>query len=173
MAEIAAKLVVGDPTSKVDMGPLARADLRDKIEGQIGQTIAQGARVLTGGGRAAERGYFVQPTVLAGCRPEMTAFQEETFGPVLPVMRVRDADHAVEVANASPYGLGAAIWTSDPAAGEAIATRLETGGAFINGMTHSDPRLPFGGVKSSGYGRDLGRFVLAELVNIKTIWRPD
>jgi succinate-semialdehyde dehydrogenase/glutarate-semialdehyde dehydrogenase len=163
---------VGEPTSSVDMGPLARADLREKVEMQVQSALAGGARLLTGGNRPLERGFFYRPTVLAGCTPDMAVFREETFGPVLPMMRVRNLDHALQIANQSIYGLSAAVWTRDDAASEYAASKLETGGVFVNGMTHSDPRIPFGGVKASGYGRDLGRFILRDLCNIKTLWKP-
>jgi succinate-semialdehyde dehydrogenase/glutarate-semialdehyde dehydrogenase len=168
---LADKIVVGDPTASVDMGPLAREDLREKVEMQVQSALAGGARLLTGGNRPFERGYFYRPTVLAECQPDMGVFREETFGPVLPIMRVRDIDHALHIANQSIYGLSAAVWTNDDAIAEYAASRLETGGVFVNGMTHSDPRIPFGGIKASGYGRDLGRFILNDLCNIKTLWK--
>jgi acyl-CoA reductase-like NAD-dependent aldehyde dehydrogenase len=172
VAALADAVRVGDPTTSVDMGPLARADLREKVEMQVQSALADGARLLRGGNRPLERGFFYRPTVLAACTPDMAVFREETFGPVLPMMRVRDIDHALQIANQSLYGLSAAVWTRDDAAAEYASSKLETGGVFVNGMTHSDPRIPFGGIKASGYGRDLGRFILRDLCNIKTLWKP-
>jgi succinate-semialdehyde dehydrogenase/glutarate-semialdehyde dehydrogenase len=172
VASLADTIVVGDPTSSVDMGPLAREDLREKVGAQVESALAAGAELLAGANRPFKRGYYYRPTVLARCTPDMAVFREETFGPVLPIMRVRDIDHALQVANQSVYGLSAAVWTSNDATAEYVAARLETGSVFVNGMTHSDPRIPFGGIKSSGYGRDLGRFILRDLSNIRTLWKP-
>jgi succinate-semialdehyde dehydrogenase/glutarate-semialdehyde dehydrogenase len=136
----------------------------------VRESVAMGARVLTGGRVLEGRGYFYQPTVLTNVREEMPVFTEETFGPVAAVLRVGDADDAVRVANDSAYGLGASLWTRDAALGEALARRIESGSVFINGMVASDPRLPFGGIKRSGYGRELSSFGIHEFVNIQTIW---
>src|SRR5207245_9282527 len=149
-------LGVGDPMDpKTQIGPLARRDLLDTLERQVDESVRAGARVLTGGERLSGKGYFFRPTVLTNVRRDMPAFREETFGPVAAVVRVRDADEAVRVANDSAYGLGAAIWTRDAALGERLARRLESGRVIVKGMVASDPRLPFGGIKRSGYGRDL------------------
>ena len=126
--------------------------------------------MLTGGERIAGRGFFYRPTVLVDVTDDMPVFKEETFGPVAAVVRVRDADEAVRVANDSQYGLGANLWTRDTALGESLARRIESGSVFINGMVASDPRLPFGGVKRSGYGRELSTFGIREFTNIQTIW---
>src|SRR5712692_5869049 len=164
-------LKIGDPIdAATQIGPLARADLRDALERQVEESVRMGARVLTGGERAPGKGYFYKPTVLADVTEDMPVFKEETFGPVAAVLRVRDADHAVRVANDSAYGLGASLWTRDTALGEALARKIESGSVFINGMVASDPRLPFGGVKRSGYGRELSSFGIHEFVNIQTIW---
>jgi succinate-semialdehyde dehydrogenase/glutarate-semialdehyde dehydrogenase len=157
-----------DPTTQI--GPLARADLRETLERQVRDSVRMGARVLTGGERGAGKGWYYQPTVLAGVTEDMPVFKEETFGPVAAVLRVRDADDAVRVANDSAYGLGASVWTRDLKLGEALARRIESGAVFVNGMVASDPRLPFGGVKRSGYGRELSEFGIREFVNIQTIW---
>jgi succinate-semialdehyde dehydrogenase/glutarate-semialdehyde dehydrogenase len=171
LVENARSIQVGDPGDEgVAMGPMAREDLRASLEGQLRRSVAEGAGIATGGRRIGERGWFFEPTVITGCTTDTTAFREETFGPLAAVMRVRDADHAVEVANASQYGLGGNLWTGDVERGIALARRIETGGVFVNGMTHSDPRLPFGGVKRSGYGRELSVFGIREFVNVKTIW---
>jgi acyl-CoA reductase-like NAD-dependent aldehyde dehydrogenase len=164
-------LAVGDPMDpNTKVGPLARRDLRDTLERQVDASVRAGARPLTGGERLSGKGYFFRPTVLASVTPDMPAFREETFGPVAAVVRVRDADEAVRVANDSAYGLGAAIWTRDERLGERLARRVESGSVFINGMVASDPRLPFGGVKRSGYGRELSAFGAREFTNIQTIW---
>ena len=164
-------LVVGDPLDpKTQIGPLARRDLLETLERQVEDSVRMGARVLTGGERIAGKGYYYRPTVLADVTPDMPVFQQETFGPVAAVLRVRDADDAVRVANDSAYGLGASLWTRDVAMGERLARRIESGSVFINGMVASDPRLPFGGVKRSGYGRELSAFGIREFTNVQTIW---
>jgi succinate-semialdehyde dehydrogenase/glutarate-semialdehyde dehydrogenase len=164
-------LVVGDPMDpQTQIGPLARRDLLDTLERQVDGSLRAGARVLTGGERVAGKGYFFRPTVLANVTAEMPAFREETFGPAAAVVRVRDADEAVRVANDSAYGLGASIWTRDASLGERLARRVESGSVFVNGMVASDPRLPFGGIKRSGYGRELSAFGAREFTNVQTIW---
>jgi succinate-semialdehyde dehydrogenase/glutarate-semialdehyde dehydrogenase len=174
LVEQARAIVVGDPREqRTTMGPMAREDLRESLEDQVRRAVSEGARVAAGGRRIGERGWYYEPTVLTDCTPQNTAFREEVFGPVAAMMRVRDDDHAIEVANASPYGLGGNIWTRDVERGIALARRMDTGGVFVNGMTHSDPRLPFGGVKRSGYGRELSSFGIREFVNIQTIWVED
>ena len=169
-AEVSA-LNVGDPLDeKTQIGPLAREDLRETLERQVRASVGMGARALTGGERGNGRGWYYRPTVLADVTEDMPAFKEETFGPVAAVVRVRDADEAVRVANDSAYGLGANLWTKDLALGERLARRIESGSVFVNGMVASDPRLPFGGVKRSGYGRELSSYGIKEFVNIQTIW---
>jgi acyl-CoA reductase-like NAD-dependent aldehyde dehydrogenase len=171
LVEQARALKLGDPRDEAtQMGPMARSDLRDSLEDQVRRAVADGAQVATGGRRTGERGWYYEPTVLTGCSPQNTAFREETFGPVAAVMRVRDERHAVEVANDSPFGLGGNLWTRDVERGIALARQIDTGGVFVNGMTHSDARIPFGGVKRSGYGRELSSFGIREFVNVQTIW---
>ena len=166
-----AALRVGDPRDRaVQVGPLARADLVDELEDQVRRTVAAGAALRLGGGRREGPGCFFPPTVLTGVEPGMAAFDEETFGPVAPVTRARDAEHALELANRSRYGLGGSIWTGDPRRGRALAARFEAGAVFVNEAVKSDPRAPFGGVKASGYGRELAAFGLREFVNVKTVW---
>ncbi|MCC7106750.1 MAG: NAD-dependent succinate-semialdehyde dehydrogenase [Chloroflexi bacterium] len=157
-----------DPSTRI--GPLARADLVDALERQVVESVAAGAKVVLGGKRMNRRGYFFEPTILSGVTDEMVAFREETFGPVAPVIRAKSAEHAVEMANDSDFGLGGAIWTGDLDKGQTLARRVESGAVFVNGMTASDPRLPFGGVKRSGYGRELSAVGIREFVNIQTIW---
>jgi succinate-semialdehyde dehydrogenase/glutarate-semialdehyde dehydrogenase len=169
--EHARALIAGDPTQReTQIGPVARADLRESLEKQVTDSIAEGARLVLGGKRLDRPGSYYAPTILADVTPGMTAFREETFGPVAAVVRARDAEHAIELANDSPYGLGGNLWTRDIERARAIAARLESGAVFINGMTASDPRLPFGGVKLSGYGRELSAFGIREFVNIQTVW---
>jgi acyl-CoA reductase-like NAD-dependent aldehyde dehydrogenase len=169
----ARKIVVGDPLhDSVTMGPLARGDLRETLERQLRESVAAGATLRCGGDRPAGRGYFISPAVLTGCRPDMPAFREETFGPLAAVMRVTSAGEAISAANDSDFGLGGNIWTRDEERGVALARQMQSGGVFVNGMTHSDPRMPFGGIKESGYGRELSSFGIREFVNVKTIWRP-
>jgi succinate-semialdehyde dehydrogenase/glutarate-semialdehyde dehydrogenase len=164
-------LVVGDPMERAtEVGPLARADLRDDLDDQVRRSVEAGAVLRTGGHPIPGPGFFYAPTVLTGVAPGMAAFDEETFGPVAAVVRARDVEDAVRLANCSRYGLGASVWTDDPARGEALASRLEAGSVFVNGAVKSDPRLPFGGVKASGYGRELGREGIREFVNLKTVW---
>jgi succinate-semialdehyde dehydrogenase/glutarate-semialdehyde dehydrogenase len=165
-----AALVVGDPTrEETQVGPLAREDLRAEVARQVEASVAAGARLAHGGRPRPGPGWFYEPTVLADVRPGMPAFDEEVFGPVAAVVRARDEADAVALANRSRYGLGASIWTRDVAHAEAMARRLDAGLVFINDTVRSDPRLPFGGVKRSGYGRELSHFGLRELVNVRTI----
>ena len=166
-----AQLKMGDPMSgDTQIGPVARGDLRDALDKQVAASVKMGARVLLGGKPASGKGYFYEPTILSNVTPDMPVFREETFGPAAAVISARDADHAVELANDSDFGLGGNLWTRDIERGRAIARHLESGGVFINGMTASDPRLPFGGIKRSGYGRELSSFGIREFVNIQTIW---
>lgn len=165
------RLVLGDPRDPVtDIGPLARADLRDSLARQVEGTIQEGARCLLGGTVPSRRGYYYPPTLLDHAQPGMTAMDQETFGPVAVVCRVEGPDHAIAIANQSRYGLGASIWTRDTARAESLAARLEAGNVFINGMVKSDPRLPFGGTRCSGYGRELSILGAREFVNVKTVW---
>jgi acyl-CoA reductase-like NAD-dependent aldehyde dehydrogenase len=169
--EAVQKLRVGNPLDReTQIGPLARKDLRDTLHKQVEASVKMGANILLGGKPLEGKGYFYAPTVVTSVTPEMPLFREETFGPVAAVIRARHAEQAVELANNSDFGLGGNLWTNDIARAHKLARRLETGGIFINGMTVSDPRLPFGGVKRSGYGRELSSFGIREFVNIQTIW---
>jgi succinate-semialdehyde dehydrogenase/glutarate-semialdehyde dehydrogenase len=170
-AEAVRSLQVGDPMDRASqVGPMARGDLRDDLDRQVRASVEQGARVVLGGRPAAGSGYYYEPTILAGVTPAMTAFREETFGPVAAVTRAKNAEEAIALANDSDFGLGAALWTRDLARARDLARRIESGSVFINGMVASDPRLPFGGVKRSGYGRELSEFGIREFCNIQTVW---
>lgn len=164
-------LRIGDPMDpRTQIGPLARGDLRDALVRQVEASVKMGARVVVGGKPWGDTGFFYEPTIVADVTPDMPVFREETFGPVAALMKVADADEAIERANESEYGLGANVWTRDERTGERLARRIESGQVFVNGMTASDPRLPFGGVKHSGYGRELSHYGIREFVNIQTIW---
>ncbi|MGH2500663.1 MAG: NAD-dependent succinate-semialdehyde dehydrogenase [Candidatus Limnocylindria bacterium] len=170
-AEAIRSLRVGDPLEPgTQVGPLARADLRDALERQVERSVAMGARVVVGGNRRPGRGWYYEPTLLADVTPDMPVMDEETFGPVAALYTVRDGEDAVRMANASPYGLGASLWTRDLAAARSLARRVEAGSVFVNGMVASDPRLPFGGVKRSGFGRELSAYGIREFVNVQTVW---
>ncbi len=162
---------VGDPLDEsVQVGPLARQDLRDDLDRQVRKSIEMGARLLCGGKIIDGPGAFYEPTVLTDIKKGMPAYEEETFGPVSAIIPVKDMEEAIEVANDSMFGLGGSVWSRDLAKAEAVARRVETGAMFVNGLTKSDPRLPFGGIKKSGYGRELSHFGIKEFVNLKTIW---
>jgi succinate-semialdehyde dehydrogenase/glutarate-semialdehyde dehydrogenase len=165
------ELPVGDPMDRATkVGPLARQDLVDELHEQVMRSVQSGAELALGGTRMQRAGYFYPPTVLSGVRPGMAAFDEETFGPVAAVIRARDVGEAIQLANHTSFGLGASIWTADVERARELAGRIEAGNVFINGPVKSDPRLPFGGVKQSGYGRELGEAGIREFVNVKTVW---
>lgn len=166
-----ASLVIGDPLDETtQVGPQAREDLMWELDAQVHASISQGAELVLGGSPLDRKGYFYPPTILAGVKAGMRAYDEELFGPVASVIRVEDLDQAITVANDTPFGLGASVWTRDSRKGEEIAARLEAGAVFVNGLVKSDPRLPFGGVKESGYGRELSHYGIKEFVNIQTVW---
>jgi len=163
-------LRLGNPRENgVTVGPLAREDLRDTVARQVRESEAQGAKILIGGQVPNLPGFYYEPTILDHVRPGMAVLAEEVFGPAVPILRAQDRDEALRLANDSDYGLGSAVWTSDLAAGEEFALRLEAGHTAVNGMTVSDPRLPFGGIKASGYGRELSHQGLLEFVNLHTV----
>jgi succinate-semialdehyde dehydrogenase/glutarate-semialdehyde dehydrogenase len=171
LTERTARLRVGDPMlPDTQVGPLARADLRDALDGQVQRSVQSGARIATGGHRLDGPGYFYAPTVLTDVTPDMPAAREETFGPVAAVIRAKDENEALAIANSSLFGLGASLWTRNTARGRELARELQSGSVFVNGMVASDPRLPFGGTKRSGYGRELSEFGIREFVNIQTVW---
>jgi succinate-semialdehyde dehydrogenase/glutarate-semialdehyde dehydrogenase len=164
-------LTMGDPADRsVQLGPLARHDLRLELQSQVDRSVEAGARLRLGGRIPPGPGWFYPPTVLTRVAPGMPAFDEETFGPLAAITRARDAAQAIELANRSRFGLGASLWTGDPARGEALAAGIEAGAVFVNGIVKSDPRLPFGGIKRSGYGRELGALGIREFVNAKAVW---
>src|SRR5215813_8022573 len=164
-------LKIGDPMDETtEIGPLASESILNGVHEQVQKTLGMGAKCLTGGNRIAGAGFFYEPTVLVDVPKDSPAFREEVFGPVAAVLRVRDAAEAVDLANDNRYGLGASAWTNDPAEQELFANSLESGMVFINAMVASDPRLPFGGVKRSGFGRELGAAGIREFTNTKTIW---
>jgi succinate-semialdehyde dehydrogenase / glutarate-semialdehyde dehydrogenase len=161
---------VGDPMDPgTQVGPLARADLRDTLDRQVQKSIGMGARVVTGGGPVPGPGYFYRPTLLADCTPDMPVLREETFGPVAALTTAPDPDAAVALANDTEYGLSATVWTQDLALADSVARRIEAGTVFVNAVVASDPRMPFGGIKRSGYGRENGRFGIREFVNVKAM----
>jgi acyl-CoA reductase-like NAD-dependent aldehyde dehydrogenase len=171
LAEQMKGLKVGDPLDRAnDLGPLAREDLVETLHDQVRRSTAAGAKLSTGGERLPRKGFYYAPTVLCEVQPGMAAFDEETFGPVAAVTRVANVDEAIELANRTPFGLAASIWTGDPARGEALAAEIQAGAVFVNEISKSDPRVPFGGIKRSGYGRELAEYGIREFVNIKTVW---
>jgi succinate-semialdehyde dehydrogenase/glutarate-semialdehyde dehydrogenase len=166
-----AGLTVGDPMDgKTDIGPLATEGQLRTIADQVDRAVRAGARVLTGGRKLEHRGWYYAPTVLAGITPESPVFREEVFGPVALLFRVRSSEEAIRLANDSPFGLGASVWTRSQAEREQFAREIESGMVFVNAMVASDPRVPFGGVKESGYGRELSPLGIREFVNAKTVW---
>jgi succinate-semialdehyde dehydrogenase / glutarate-semialdehyde dehydrogenase len=172
VVEAMAAVRPGDPLDESSgIGPLARPDLRDEVHDQVTRSVAAGARLLLGGVVPAGKGAYYPPTVLGGVRPGMPAFEEEVFGPVASIVAARDEEDAIRLANQSRFGLGAAVFTRDAAKGERIAAeRLEAGACFVNAYVRSDPRLPFGGTKASGYGRELGAQGIREWTNVKTVY---
>ena len=164
-------LRIGDPLDDLtQVGPLARYDLREELDDQVQACLKQGGRLVLGGHARQGSGYFYEPTIISDVSSEMSLYREETFGPVSAIIPVKDAEEAIAVANDTEFGLGASLWTQDVVLGETLARKIQSGAVFVNGMAVSDPRLPFGGIKRSGYGRELSHFGIREFVNIKSIW---
>jgi succinate-semialdehyde dehydrogenase/glutarate-semialdehyde dehydrogenase len=169
--EIMQNIKVGDPmNAETELGPIAREDLLSEIEDQVNRSIEKGVKVLCGGKRIPGDGFYFEPTILANVLPNAPAYEEEIFGPVAVLIKAQDENDAIRIANDSPFGLGASLWTQDIKKAKLLATKIESGSVFINGMVKSDPRLPFGGIKNSGYGRELSHYGIKEFVNIKTVW---
>ncbi|MGD9787173.1 MAG: NAD-dependent succinate-semialdehyde dehydrogenase [Sulfuricellaceae bacterium] len=167
----AEELKVGDPLSEdTQIGPMARTDLRDELHRQVMDSIDQGARPLLGCQPLPGEGAYYPPSVLDRVTPGMRAYREELFGPVMAVIRAEDEEDALRIANDTPFGLGASLWSQDTRRAEMLSAAIEAGGTFINGMVKSDPRLPFGGIKASGFGRELSYHGIREFVNAKTVW---
>jgi succinate-semialdehyde dehydrogenase/glutarate-semialdehyde dehydrogenase len=168
------ELRVGDPMDPdTDVGPLAREDLAEDLDRQVRESVALGAELRFGGKRLDRPGFFYMPTLLVGGDPQAPAAREETFGPLAHVQRATSDEHAIELANRTPFGLGASIWSADVERAERMVARIEAGCVFVNAAVKSDPRLPFGGVKDSGYGRELADFGLREFTNVKSVWVDD
>jgi acyl-CoA reductase-like NAD-dependent aldehyde dehydrogenase len=164
------KLKVGDPLSDdTDVGPLVNSQSLENIEGIVTDAIEAGAEALTGGERKGDKGYFYSPTILTKISPKMRIAREETFGPVAPITVVKDEIQAVDLANHSEFGLGASIWTQDLIKAERLSRLVESGIVTVNNVVVSDPRVPFGGIKNSGFGRELSRYGMLEFVNIKSV----
>lgn len=169
--EAVGALKVGNPMDPaVRIGPLARPEFISDLERQVEESVRQGARVLAGGKRITGKGFYFQPTVLTDVGPEMAAGCEEVFGPVAAMMRAETAEDAIRIANRTPYGLGSSVWTADISRARRFAREIEAGQVFVNGIVASDPRLPFGGIKRSGYGRELSEVGIREFTNIQTVW---
>ncbi len=161
----------GDPVNEnTQLGPLAREDLLLELDEQVKKSVEMGAKILTGGERLPGEGFYYPATVLTGVKKGMPAYDEELFGPVAAVIRAKDEEEAIGIANDSEFGLGASLWTTDIEKAKSLAQEIEAGSVFINGLVKSDPRLPFGGIKKSGYGRELSHYGIKEFVNIKTVW---
>jgi succinate-semialdehyde dehydrogenase/glutarate-semialdehyde dehydrogenase len=165
------QVVVGDPMDeKTELGPIAREDLLFELHEQVEKSVENGAKILTGGKRIDRKGYYYSPTILTDVAKGMLAYDQELFGPVATIIKVKDEEEAIFVANDTPFGLGSSLWTNDLTKAKMLAKEIESGSVFINGMVKSDPRLPFGGVKLSGFGRELSHYGIKEFVNIKTVW---
>lgn len=166
-----AQLLVGDPCDMTtQIGPQAREELLEQLHRQVSSSVEKGAKLQLGGARLQRPGYFYPPTLLSEVKKGMPAYHEEVFGPVAAVIKVENAEQALAIANDTVFGLGGSVWTRDTAKGERLAAGIEAGAVFVNGLVKSDPRLPFGGIKTSGYGRELSHFGIQEFVNIQTVW---
>jgi succinate-semialdehyde dehydrogenase/glutarate-semialdehyde dehydrogenase len=165
------KVKIGDPMNKkTELGPIAREDLLNELDAQVKQSVEKGAKILCGGKRINREGFYYEPTILANLTKGMPAYDEEIFGPVASLIKARDEEDALRIANDSSFGLGASLWTLNISKAKELACKIESGLVFINRMVKSDPRLPFGGIKNSGYGRELSHYGIKEFINIKTVW---
>jgi succinate-semialdehyde dehydrogenase/glutarate-semialdehyde dehydrogenase len=163
-------ICVGDPLhERTELGPLARGSVRDDLDEQVERSVAAGARVVVGGTPLPGRGFFYPATLLADVPPDTPAYRDELFGPVASLFRVADVDEAIRLANDTRFGLGCSVWTRDPTERARFVDEIDAGLVFVNSMVASDPRLPFGGIKRSGYGRELGEWGIREFVNVKTV----
>ncbi len=164
-------VITGDPMNEdTELGPMAREDLLIEIDFQVRKSVEMGAKIICGGKRLQRQGAYYPATIITNLSKGMPAYDEEMFGPVASLIKAKDEEEAIKIANDSPFGLGASLWTSDTDKAEKLAEKIETGSVFINGLVKSDPRLPFGGIKLSGYGRELSHYGIKEFVNIKTVW---
>ncbi|MBU1039300.1 NAD-dependent succinate-semialdehyde dehydrogenase [Patescibacteria group bacterium] len=164
-------LIVGDPENKeTNVGPLATEQILLEVEKQVDLSVKLGAKILCGGRRLAKTGYFYQPTILTDVKPGMPAYEEEVFGPVAAVIKVKNSAEAITIANDTRFGLGASLWTKDEKLIQELVPQIKAGSVFVNSMVKSDPRLPFGGIKKSGYGREMGAYGIKAFTNIKTVW---
>lgn len=164
-------IITGDPMlEETELGPIAREDLLVELDTQVKNSVKAGAKILTGGERLNREGFYYPATVISNVQKGMPAYSEELFGPVAIMIRAKDEDDAIRIANDTDFGLGASLWTKDLSKGKELARKINSGSVFINGMVKSDPRLPFGGVNISGYGRELSHYGIKEFVNIKTVW---
>ncbi len=165
------KVKVGDPLDELtELGPIAREDLLYELDSQVKDSVAKGARILTGGKILPGRGFYYAPTILDNLSKGMPAYDDEIFGPVASLIKAKDDEDAIRIANDTPFGLGASLWTTNMEKAKLFATKIDAGAIFVNGMVKSDPRLPFGGIKNSGYGRELSHYGIKEFVNIKSVW---
>ncbi len=165
------KIIIGNPMDEsTELGPLAREDLLLELNQQVQNSVKAGAKILTGGKRLERKGFYYPPTVISNVKKGMPAYSEELFGPVAIFIKAVDVNDAVRIANDTDFGLGASIWTNDIENAKKLAVAIDSGAVFINGLVKSDPRLPFGGVKLSGYGRELSHYGIKEFVNIKSVW---
>lgn len=169
--ELMQNIKIGDPmNAETELGPIAREDLLCELEDQVKRSLNSGAKVLCGGKRIPGDGFYFEPTILANVLPNTPAYVEEIFGPVAVLIKAQDENDAIKIANDSPFGLGASLWTKDKRKAKQLVSKIESGSVFVNGMVKSDPRLPFGGIKNSGYGRELSHYGIKEFVNIKSVW---
>lgn len=162
---------IGDPTDEeTDLGPMARNDLMLELHEQVKRSVEMGATVIMGGKPLEGKGYYYPPTIITNLIPGMPAYEEELFGPVASLIKVKNEEEAIRVANDTVFGLGASLWTSNLEKAKLFATKIQAGAVFVNGLVKSDPRLPFGGINISGYGRELSHYGIKEFVNIKSVW---